>query len=127
MITGVTMILSLILPFIILIPLPPPPVIESHIKTIEISSEVSCSCVSFVIQNGGKIPYIDARRMVATSTEPSVGSTALFYYPNSNLHHVALVKEVYEDSFLISEANYIHCATGTRVIMKNDNRLLGFL
>lgn len=117
--------------FSVLIPVPPPligpaEVQESYKISHATPHPVACSCVHYAITQGADIPLVDASRIPAVTQEPYVGATAVFYYPNSGLHHVGVVTAVYDDSFLLLEANYLPCEVGTRLVPFDDRRLLGF-
>lgn len=62
---------------------------------------------------------------VLPNSEIEVGSVAVFMYPN-NLKHVAVVTEVHDDHFVVSETNYHKCKAGVRDVLFTDKALLGF-
>lgn len=107
-------------------PKSPAPEVQTK-ETEQHEPAVSCSCVATAIAYGSKIPLIDASRMKVATTTPSVGGTALFYYPRSGLHHVAHITQVGDGWFRTIEGNYEPCTLTTRTVRFDDPRLLGFL
>lgn len=101
---------------------------ESHIKVQETPPyEVSCSCVAYAVSQGANIPLVDAKHITPTTTTPYIGATAVFYYPNSGLHHVAIVTFIGDTYLIVDESNFSKCKIKKRIVFKNDKRLLGYL
>jgi len=83
---------------------------------------VLCNCYLFVKEQYPALPSTSEMHKKISSS----GAVAIFYYPSQGLYHYALVREEREDSFLIEETNYKKCSYSTRVIPKNDPKLIGF-
>jgi len=84
--------------------------------------EVLCNCYLFVKTELPKLPSTkEILSNVATS-----GVVAVFYYPDIGMYHYAIIRDEMETSFLIEETNYDACERGTRVVPKDDPRLIGF-
>jgi len=97
-------------------------VLESpHEEPEPISEEERCNCYLFVKNR------VDVPRMVdiAPNSDISVGSVAIFVYPNG-LKHVAIVKEVWGDEFLVEETNYKNCTHKNRLVDYDNSALIGF-
>lgn len=121
------MYLQLAIPLLFSVLIPVPAEVQEIYKTTQAPPHsVECSCVQYAVSIGADIPVVDASHIHPTTQEPYVGATAIFYYPNSGLHHVGVVTAVYSDSFMLLEANYLPCEAGTRLVSLDDKRLLGF-
>lgn len=121
------MYLQLAIPLLFSVLFPVPAEVHESVKVYTPPPySVECSCVQYAVSIGADIPVVDASQIHPTNKEPYVGATAIFYYPNSGLHHVAVVTEVTDTSFTVRESNYVRCTVGTRVVPKTDKRLLGF-
>lgn len=82
---------------------------------------VACNCTFFVRAKMPSLPLIDE---IQPNANRHVGAVAVFKYPN--VRHVAYVKEVQKDYFVVQEANFIPCFIGERNVRYDDNALLGF-
>jgi len=84
-----------------------------------------CSCISQLRIEGIKLPkyFIEARDFIPNSP-PVIGGVAIFKYKKAS--HVAVIKKFTKNGFIISEANYSPCLTGTREIAWDDPHLKGF-
>jgi hypothetical protein len=121
------MYLQLAIPLLFSVLFPVPAEVHESVKVYTPPPyTVECSCVQYAISLGADIPLVDASRIPATTSQPYIGATAVFYYPDSGLHHVAVVTAVQDDSFTVHEANYLPCEAGTRLVSLDDRRLLGF-
>lgn len=124
------MIIEIIAPLLahILIPIPPEQkleyTVESHIE-IATPEPLKCNCVRYLREMGVELPVGDLK-FTPTTQEPLIGSVAIFYYPHSNLYHVAVVTKVGLNWFVVKESNYNHCQVGTRIVDINDPSLVGF-
>jgi hypothetical protein len=56
----------------------------------------------------------------------ATGSVAVFYYADSGLYHLAVVRKEVNGRYFIEETNYSRCKHGFRWIDKDDPALLGF-
>lgn len=66
-------------------------------------------------------------KLIKNSEVPHKGDVALLHYDKSGLDHVAIVEWVFDDnSFLISECNYIHGECGIRHLTMEYKNLKGF-
>jgi surface antigen len=76
-------------------------------------------------------PLIDAKwyaTVFKERTYPAVGRIAMFKYGEKVTEsHVAVVKEIRDDGFLVEEANWKPCKKTTRLISWDDPALVGFL
>ena len=98
--------------------------VEEPIKKEDIthSRSVLCNCYAYVKQTFEELPWTgEIHRNLSDS-----GDVAVFYYPNSNLYHYAVVESESEETFTISETNFTTCMKTIRVISKSNIRLLGF-
>ena len=94
-------------------------------KDVKIENNILCSCINFL--KSISIPVSgDAWNLKPNSQTPEVGSVALFHYPN-RLGHAALVIAVYDDFFMVEEANFRSCAYGYRKVDRFDRSLIGFI
>ena len=84
---------------------------------------VPCSCVKTLKALGVKAPTIDAK-WFKPNTTPHVGAVAIFKY--KNVSHVALVKELKENYFVVREGNFTPCLITNRRIKYGDAALVGF-
>jgi len=65
--------------------------------------------------------------IVSNEFKPAKGMIAVFVYEKSGLGHVAIVEYVFDnDSFLISECNYISGKCGIRHLQLDYKNLRGF-
>ncbi len=85
-----------------------------------------CSCVEFAKWYLGKQGEVwgVAKNIVPTSPVPYVGGLVITM--ESKLGHVAVIKEVRENSLLVVEANYKRCQQGEREIRLNDPNIVGY-
>lgn len=82
----------------------------------------SCNCYQYAkYVSGLKFPFMAE---ILPNTTPFVGSIAIFDY--DGIKHVAVVTELNSDHFVVREANYEACKTGSRVIAYDDVALIGF-
>jgi transglycosylase-like protein with SLT domain len=83
-----------------------------------------CSCSAYVhVTDPDRIPFQNAKDF--TPNGPiQVGSIAIFKY--SGVYHVAKVVELKADTFIIREANYVSCKTGTREIKYTERSIIGY-
>lgn len=87
----------------------------------------ACSCVVYVREIKG----IDFQGDAYTAQPnyfgvPFVGDLAIFHYPD--ISHLAFVEEVYiNGNFKVSEWNYLPGQATTRIIMADDEFLIGFI
>lgn len=95
------------------------PIKKEHITQ---SRSVLCNCYAYVKQTFEELPMTaEIKRNLSDS-----GDVAVFYYPNSDLYHYAVVEEETEETFTISETNFKTCQKTEREIDRNNIRLLGF-
>lgn len=78
----------------------------------------SCNCWQYVKAVLGTTPSLTQK------TTPRGGSIAVFDY--SGTPHYAVVLELKNDGFIVREANYEPCKTGTRLIKWGDTHIKGF-
>lgn len=77
-----------------------------------------CNCYAFASV------LTDITSPVTRNSAPTVGSIAIFDY--KGVPHYAVVVELKLDGFMIREANYEPCKTGTRLVKWNDPAIVGF-
>lgn len=65
-----------------------------------------------------------ARNLKPNLTYPVVG--AIVILNESSAGHMAVVTEVWADTFTITEYNYIPCKGSVRELNKNDKDIIGF-
>lgn len=103
--------------------IPPPPPTPLPVKPVPKSKY--CSCVLYVkslINTTERWGY--ARDVKATSQEPAIGKVVLT--KESRLGHVALITEVEETRFKVTEANYHRCKKSERWISKDNPLIRGY-
>ena len=91
-----------------------------------------CSCYQLLLNTFGRdrVPSMDAIHSLATKNQQ--GNVAFFTYPPNEQYpkgipHVGLATFLPDGEILIEEFNYHSCRHTTRVITKDDKRLIGFL
>ena len=87
-------------------------------------NSILCSCINFLKSIG--ITVSGDAYDLQPNAAIEVGAIALFHYPN-RLGHAALVTEVHEGYFYVTEANFKRCRQGVRKVDNNDKSLIGFL
>lgn len=91
---------------------------------------IECSCVRYVESLVPGVPLLDAIDYPINTIEPKVGDIIKLQYYNASttrfIYHVALIKEVAEETYTFQQGNKPKCATSTETISKNDERILGF-
>lgn len=105
----------------------PEPILSQPEPVVE---PVECSCVRYVESLIPGIPIINAIDYPLNTITPKVGDIIKLQYYNATttnyIYHIALIEEISENSFKVTEANYERCKTGEREIEKSDERILGF-
>ena len=90
-----------------------------------VTTELYCSCVSYVHFLEPKAPFIDAKWYKDfPKATPAVGRIAVFNY--NEVYHVALITNLGTSTFKVKEANFVKCSKGERDVDYNDPRLIGF-
>lgn len=88
-------------------------------------SSTACSCIQTAKAEGVNIPAKhNAWDLEPNSSIPVVGQLVLMQYKHTS--HVAVLREIREDGYLIYEGNYKPCEYGTRLIPKDYYALTGF-
>jgi surface antigen len=84
-----------------------------------------CSCVTFAKRLTGYDSVVGAAKNWPTNSElPSVGGVVVL--DEGRIGHVAYITAVQEDSFTVSEANYISCKRSSRTLNISDKSIMGF-
>lgn len=82
----------------------------------------SASCVLYAKQlTGYNKPVGLAKNWPVNSQQPSLGAVVIFKYV-----HVAVITDIASDSFIITEANYIHNKISTRSLPFDDPSIRGY-
>jgi len=92
------------------------PTLQSKIKE-------ECSCVVYARNKGLHIKG-NASEQVPNSM-PAVGGGILLKYPNAS--HIAIIKDITDEGFLVSESNFYRCKKSERLISFNDKFIKGFI
>lgn len=98
-------------------------------ETGESATTQECSCIGYLKEIGVTLPSVGANASdlaPAVNTTAHVGAVVVFYYPNSNLYHVALITSMATDTLTLKEANYYPCITDVRTILKSDPHIIGY-
>lgn len=99
--------------------------IEIKEKEITLDTETNtlCNCYLYSeLYTGINLPQMAT--IQPNTSDPLVGSIAIMQY--GDIKHVAVVTEVTESSFSVTEANYKHCEKTERTLAYNYKRLVGF-
>lgn len=83
-----------------------------------------CSCVKYAKTIAKGVPSQNANKF-KPNTKLKVGVLALFRYANG-VSHVAVVRKILSDSFIVAEANFHACDVGAREVQKDDPALIGY-
>lgn len=87
-----------------------------------VSKEEKCNCYLYLKNRIDNLPRMAD---VNPNSEITVGSVAVFMYPNG-VKHVALVDQIWDGEFVVTETNYKNCKYGKRIVKDGDKSLLGF-
>ena len=101
--------------------------VEQEIKTKKQKGNFDpCSCVSYAKWKSGiDVGSIGAaKNHPINSDTPRVGS--LVITNESTAGHLAVVIQVWADTIVISESNYIECQVGTREIRRDSPLIMGY-
>ena len=101
----------------------PPPAIEIERKEAPVDSRILCNCYLYTKQ---LIPSLPSTSTILDNLQLHVGDVAVFYYPESGLHHYAAVTWTDGWRFSIDEANYRTCQQTNRTLTLEYPRLIGF-
>lgn len=84
-----------------------------------------CSCVLYAKTLTGYEKSIGlAKNWPINNQTPQIGAVVILN--ESYLGHVAVVEAVFENTIVITEANYIPCKVGSRELNKNDKNIRGY-
>lgn len=89
----------------------------------EYPTEVLCNCYKYVKK---VLPDTPNTFTILSNVKNSVGDIVIFYYPESNLHHYAIVEKIYNGHVYISETNYSSCSFGRRIVPLQDSTIVGY-
>ena len=91
-----------------------------RIKDGYISEWTVANCFSYV-SLFVKLPKMSE---ILPNTTPFVGAVAIFNY--NGVKHIAYIKELHADGFIVKEANYRPAVVDEREVNWNDKALVGF-
>lgn len=91
--------------------------------TLQSQIREECSCVVYVRSRGLNIVG-NASDQIPNSI-PTIGAGIIFDY--SNTGHIAIIENINEKGFIVSESNFKRCKKGTRLIPFNDPAIKGFV
>jgi len=91
-------------------------------EVVFVSAE--CECVRYIREVLGVNIKGDAHTIKSNTDIPIKGGVVLLNY--DGIAHVAYVKEVLLDRFIIQESNFKKCTPTERVIKKNDVHITGY-
>ena len=89
---------------------------------LEPKEEENCSCVQYARQFLD-VPRGDAKDLKPNS-KPIVGGAILFSYSSDD--HIAIIKDVVDDGWIVTEANFKRCKITERKVLFNDKFIRGF-
>lgn len=98
------------------------PIGKENVITIEKS--LKCNC--YLYQKELFFPNLPHTEYILNNLQSNIGSLAVFYYPNSGLHHYAKVTWTNGYSFETNEANFKYCEISKRILNLDYPRLIGF-
>lgn len=99
-------------------------VLEDKTEESESGGGVYCSCVKTARHLGADIPLGTDAEDLLPNTKPTTGTVMLLKYPLA--YHVAVVKEITEDGYVIVEGNMVHCEFQERVVPLDYKAIRGF-
>lgn len=102
----------------VITPVPTVPVAKS-----EVIDEVECNCWQYVKRRVPNLP--NTKDIVPNVGFPVIGSTVIQKF-KSGLMHYAIVEEIKDKSFIVSESNFHHCKYDTREISTDDPNIVGY-
>jgi len=85
-----------------------------------------CSCVTTakILANKEFSPIGYARNLKPNTDKPEVGD--IIITDESYAGHLAVIKQIWADTYIIMEGNYERCAYTEREISKTYNKIIGF-
>ena len=92
--------------------------------------DINCSCVLYAENITGVKIKLDAIDYPINTITPQKGDLIKLQYYNATttkyIYHLSVIKEITEEGYAITEANFEKCKAGERIIPKDDKHILGF-
>ena len=130
---GLSVVEPMSMPFIIDEP-PQYEEIEDVLTDGEINEAIEaesvwCSCIQTARTEGLNLPVTADAKDIEPNIFGNIGITAgdgiLLSYPEIDIGHIAVILELRENGYYISEGNYQRCKKTQRVIAYDDPRIKG--